>query len=109
MSKDRIKSLLKEVDKTRVWSLQLVRINNSTRNGTSYFTKQISLAPQGKLKELIKEVSGYYLSEYGIDKFDSVDDYTGDVVGNVIYKLSTTSELIHDEWETLKNAIVFVN
>ena len=105
MSKEHIKSLFREVGRTDVWSLQLVRINNSKRNGTSYFTREISLSPQGRLKELILQLSTHYLSEEGIDKFDTVDEYTGDVVGNVIYRLPTTSDLIHEAWETLKSAI----
>lgn len=63
MSKEHIKSLFREVGRTDVWSLQLVRINNSKRNGTSYFTREISLSPQGKLKELILQLSTHYLSE----------------------------------------------
>lgn len=104
MSIEQIKTVLEKIDKTDVWSLQLVKINNSKRNGSSYFTREITLSPRGKLKELILQLATRYLEE-GLDGFDSVDDYTGDVVGNVIYKLSTTSELIHNSWEILKNAI----
>ena len=95
MSIEQIKSVLEKIDKTDVWSLQLVKINNSKRNGSSYFTREITLSPRGKLKELILQLATRYLEE-GLDGFDSVDEYTGDVVGNVIYKLSTTSELIHN-------------
>lgn len=104
MSIDRIKSVLEKIDKTDVWSLQLLKINKSKQKGTSYFTREITLSPSGKLKELISQLATRYL-EVGIDRFDAVDEYTGDVVSNVIYKLSTTSELIHDSWEMLKNAV----
>ena len=103
MSKAHIKSIFREAGKTDIWSLQLVRINNSKRSGTSYFTREIMLSPQGKLRDLIMQLSDFYLSENGIDKFDAVDEYTGDVVGNVIYKLPTTSSMIHEEWEALKS------
>ena len=53
MSIEQIKSVLEKIDKTDVWSLQLVKINNSKRNGSSYFTREITLSPRGKLKELI--------------------------------------------------------
>lgn len=104
MSKVDIKSILSKVGRSEKWSLQLVRINNSKRNGTSYFTREIMLSPQGKLMELIRQLSDFYLSEDGIDKYDAVDEYTGDVVGNVIYKIPTTSNMIHEEWEALKRA-----
>lgn len=105
MSKEYIRSLFREVSKANLWSLQLVKVNNSKRNGTSYFTREISLSPKGKLEQLILGLSENYLSDNGIGKFDTVDEYTGDVVGNVIYKLSTTSDLIHEAWEVLKGAI----
>lgn len=99
MSKEHIKSLFREVISTDVWKLQLVKINNPKREGISYFTREITLSPQGKLKELICQLSTHYLSEEGIDKFDAVDEYTGDVVGNVIYRLPTESNLIHEACE----------
>lgn len=105
MSKEHIKSLFQEVPKSDIWSLQLVKINNSKRMGTSYYTREIKLAPDSKLMEMLAQLSQHYLSPDGIDKFDSVDEYTGDVVGNVIYRLPTTSNLIHEEWESLKNAL----
>lgn len=105
MSKEHIKSLFQEVTRSDIWSLQLVKVNNSKKTGTSYYTREIKLSPDGKLMEMLTQLSQHYLSPDGIDKFDSVDEYTGDVVGNVIYRLPTTSNLIHDEWELLKAAL----
>ncbi len=105
MSKELIKSIFKEINKNDVWSLQLVKINSSKRGGVSYYTREISLSPKGKLKALILQLSTHYLSEEGIDKFETVDEYAGDIVGNIIYRIPATSLLINENWELLNKAI----
>ena len=105
MSKEKLKTIFREMKKSDVWALELIKINNSRRNGTSYFAREITLQPAGKMRELISELADFYLSDKGIDGFVSVDDYTGDVVGKVIYRLPTVNPLIHDEWEQLKTTL----
>ena len=105
MSKEKLKTIFRQIAKNDVWSLQFIKINKSSRNGPSYFAREITLQPTGKLKELISELADYYLSDKGIDSIASVDDYTGDVVGKVIYRLPTTNPLIQEEWELLKTTL----
>lgn len=105
MSKEQIKSLFKEINGTEPWSLQLVKINKSKNGISSYYAREITLRPQGKLMDLVTQLKTHYLSEDGIDKYDTVDEYTGDVVGNAIYRLPTNSVLINEPWELLKQVI----
>ena len=81
MSKEHIKSVFRETSHSDAWSLQLLKINNSKRKGTSYYTREILLLPDGKLKSLISQLSTHYLSDNGIDKFDTVDIMEGEEDG----------------------------
>lgn len=105
MSKEYIKRAFREMTACDTWSLQLLQIKETRKTGTEYFSRRISLTPQGALQSFVAQLSAYYLSEEGIDAVASVDDYTGDVVGKVIYKLSTGDALIRKQYDLLMEAI----
>lgn len=51
------------------WYLQLLQIKNSKRNGTTYFSREITLSPSDALTKFVREISESYCSnENGIDK-----------------------------------------
>lgn len=107
MSISKIKSIFENVATCEAWSLQLLQIKNSKRNGTTYCGREITLSPKGKLTGFLKEISDRYCShEKGLEKmFESVTDYDGSTVDKTIYKLTTDNELISTEYRTLIEAI----
>lgn len=82
------------------WSLQLLKVNGGG-DAVAYYARQIELRPDGKIKSFAIELVDKYLSANGISAFSSVDNYTGDVVGKVIYKLEHENELIASEYDAL--------
>lgn len=82
------------------WSLQLLKVNGEGES-VSYCARQIELIPDGKIKSFAEVLVKKYLSADGIPAFSSVDNYTGDVVGKVIYKLDCGDELIASAYNML--------
>lgn len=107
MSISKIKSIFENVATCEAWSLQLLQIKNSKRNGTTYCGREITLSPEGTLTKFLSEISERYCSkEKGLEKmFESVTDYDGSTVDKTIYKLATSNELISTEYQTLTKAI----
>lgn len=107
MSISKIKSIFENAATCEAWSLQLLRIKNSKRNGTTYCGREIALSPEGTLTNFLSEISDRYCSqEKGLEKmFESVTDYDGSTVDKTIYKLTTSNELISAEYQTLIKAI----
>lgn len=107
MSISKIKSIFENAATCEAWSLQLLRIKDSKRSGTTYCGREIALSPEGTLTNFLSEISDRYCSqEKGLEKmFESVTDYDGSTVDKTIYKLTTSNELISTEYQTLIKAI----
>lgn len=104
MSKQYLKVIFTHLTECHAWSLQVVQVKNSSRNGVSYICREVEIEPNDRLLQYIANTASYYNSEKGIDSFSSVDDYTGDVVDHVIYKLKRDNQLIAHEFDVLIQA-----
>lgn len=104
MSKQYLKEIFTHLTECRAWSLQVVQVKNSSKNGTSYICREVKIEPNDRLLQYTAEITAYYNSDKGIDSFSSVDDYTGDVVDHVIYKLKKDNQLIAHEFGVLIQA-----
>lgn len=107
MSIRKIKGIFENVATCEAWSLQLLQIKNSKRNGTTYCGREITLSPEGTLTNFLSEISDRYCSqEKGLEKmFERVTDYDGSTIDKTIYKLTTSNELISTEYLALIEAI----
>ena len=101
MNKDYLKQVFSRLPDCEAWTLQIIQVKNSVGDRISYVCREIQLDPVERLLDYIENISNYYCSANGIDDFTSVDNYTGDVVGHVIYKLEKTNQLISHEYEIL--------
>lgn len=106
MSISKIKSIFENVSTCEAWSLQLLQIKNSKRNGTTYCAREITLYPKGTLTKFLSEISDRYCSqETGLEKmFESVTDYDGSTVDKTIYKITNDNNLISTEYKALIEA-----
>ena len=95
MSISKIKSVFENVATCDAWSLQLLQIKKSKRNGTTYCGREITLSPEGTLTNFLTEISDRYCSqEKGLEK-----------MSKTIYKLTTDNELISTEYPSFVEAI----
>ena len=67
MSIDTIRSVFVRLADYDAWTLQLLRIKTSKRDGTRYTGREISFSPEGRLNVFISEIIERYTdSEKGI-------------------------------------------
>ncbi len=108
MSLEKIKAIFDATGTCTAWSLQLLQIKNSKRNGTSYFGREVTLSPDGTLTAFVEEVSQRYISgkKAVMNAFvNGITEYDGSTIDKTIYRLSGKSELIATEYNALINAI----
>lgn len=100
MSKEYLKQSFVKMQNADIWSLQLLKVNGDG-DAVTYYSRQVCLSPEGKIKSIADDLVRKYLSAKGIDSFSGVDEYTGDVVGDVIYKFKGDNLLINTEMTSL--------
>lgn len=83
-------------------SVQLLRVTNS-KDGTHYYARQIEVQPEEELDAFIKSICEKYTKD--LSSAEPVDDYKGDIVKGVIYKLPVTDELISEYYQTLDTTV----
>lgn len=101
MGKEYLKNVFEKLDESEGWSFQVIQIKNSSKNGTSYICREVDIEPNNRLVEFIEAIKSLYCSEKGIDAYCDLDDYSGDIVDHVIYKLAKTNPLISVECRKL--------
>ena len=105
MSKELLKTVFEHLTDTEAWSLQLLKVTSSVANGTTYYSREICLEPKNRVQMYVEEIRKFYLGKNGIESYNSVDEYTGDVVGKVIYSLPVENPLIADDYIKLIHTI----
>lgn len=108
MSLKKINAIFEAINTCATWSLQLLRIKNSKRNGTFYSGREITLSPDGALKAFVEEIANRYTvgDKAVLNTFiNGVTEYNGSTIDKTIYKLDSTSALISAEYDSLINAI----
>lgn len=107
MSIEKLKSAFESIRHGTDWSLQLLRITTSKRDGTKYASRQIVLEPEDRLDNFVHSLADRYLGteKYSLSKYSSIIEYDGTTDGLTIYKLSTESVLIADEYKRFLAAI----
>lgn len=61
MTLERIKAVFAALPNCAAWSLQLLKINTSKQNRTSYTGREIALSPEGTLTTFVAEISDRYI------------------------------------------------
>lgn len=107
MSLDKLNKIFTAIPRCTAWSLQLLKIKTSKRDGTSYTGREIKFTPANKLDEFISEISMRYTNdEKGVLKsFLGVTDYDGSTIDKTVYTLSVKNELVQSEYNNLITAI----
>lgn len=111
MSINKLKLAFENASKHDDWSIQLLRIYTTKRNGTKYTAREIRLEPADRMLQFIKELSNIYINrENGkLLSFSETLPYDGTALGTVIYKLPADNMLIKDEYRDLISAIASPN
>lgn len=107
MSINLLTSVFESIRNGTDWSLQLLRITTSKREGTRYASRQIFLEPEGRLDGFVHHIADRYLGvEKGsLSKRTSVEEYDGTTDAMTVYKLEKNHALIATEYEDFARAI----
>lgn len=111
MSLQSLRSMFEHLNDVKNWTLEVVQINASKKNGTSYVGREIIFEPQNKLNEFISEIAEYYVGNKGSfdNKYIDLVEYDGSTNGKTIYHLSGSNNLIKEEFNLLINALAIPN
>ena len=93
------------------WSLQLLNIKTSKRTGTGYSSRQITLTHNERLATLINDIAAVYTwnGKKAVTTYRTVHEYDGTADALTVYKLSSTHELISEEYATFVHVIADPN
>lgn len=110
MSLERLRVAFGQMNECENWSLQLLRIKTSRNKAVDYEAFSINLSPQGKLTELVEEISNYYVGndKSEIDSYQCVRDYDGTAESDKIYRLNASNPLICEGYAALAEALAHV-
>ncbi|MGV2999787.1 DUF4868 domain-containing protein [Streptococcus suis] len=102
-----LKTIFENVSTCATWSLQILKVSHSKRNGSSYFAREVTISPDGRLRDHVESLASKYSSNDGneLEQYSDCRVYDGSADAQVIYKLESASELISDEYVALLQAI----
>lgn len=111
MSLDIIKSVFLNLNTGTNWSLQLLNIKTSKRTGTGYSSRLITLTPNERLATLVNDIEAIYTGhgKKAVTMYRSVREYDGTADALTVYKLSSSHELISEEYATFVQVIADPN
>ena len=107
MSIQYIKSIFENISTCSAWSLQIIKITHSSRNGISYLAREIQIEPVGRVDKHIKILADKYLNneQDGLGQYTDCRNYDGSSDSQVIYKLDKSNHLISQDYELLIQVI----
>lgn len=107
MSIEKVKNIFASLSTCPVWSIQLLQIHTTKRNGTSYVGREVILSPEGTLSGFVSEISTRYISgeKAVLNSYNDIREYDGSTMDQTIYKLDKSNPLISEEYDALLEAI----
>lgn len=107
MSIDKLNKIFVAIPNCTDWSIQLLKIKSSKREGTSYIGREIQFTPASKLNEFISEISSRYTNDNNgvLKSFLDITEYDGSTIDKTVYTLSVNDELVQSEYNNLITAI----
>lgn len=107
MSTSKITEVFGKLNECKQWSLQLLNIVSTKKDGICYSSRQIDLSPANKLTELLDNISTLYIKgkKKALSNYQEVRDYDGTANSLTIYRLASDNELISQEYEALLTVI----
>lgn len=101
-----VKQIIEKIDGNGTWSVKLLKIHTSTREGLSYMAREINMSPHDQLKFHVEDLRARYVGQQNeIGKFNAVTEYDGTTDAATIYTLNCESDLIKDSYIMLMDAL----
>ena len=107
MSIPKITDIFQNLNNCTLWSLQLLNIVTTKKDGIGYSSREIELSPADRLTKLLEDIAEIYLNgkKKALSLYQDVREYDGTANSLTIYKMSTDNELITSEYKALLAAV----
>lgn len=107
MSIQKITDIFQNLNNCTLWSLQLLNIVTTKKDGIGYSSREIELSPADRLTKLLEDIAEIYLNgkKKALSLYQDVREYDGTANSLTIYKMSTDNELITSEYKALLAAV----
>lgn len=102
---EEIKTIFEKIKECNNWGIDVIRINETKKEGKKYIKAQIENIKRSGITSLVEDISNNHLENI-IDKYDSIQEYTDIIEENVIYKLDKNSILVKEEYEKIIECIL---
>lgn len=100
-----ITEILNSADKIDNWSINLVKINVTKREGVKYYVEELSDFDENGILKTLKEIVQIYTNGEKASLYSDIEEYNSDTISNVIYKMDITNELIKDTYDLFISAL----
>ena len=94
MSIQKITDIFQNLNNCTLWSLQLLNIVTTKKDGIGYSSREIELSPAERLTKLLEDIAEIYLNgkKKALSLYQDVREYDGTANSLTIYKMSTDNE-----------------
>lgn len=101
----KITEILNSADKIDNWSINLVKINVTKKEGVKYYVEELSDFDENGILKTLKEIVQIYTNGEKASLYSDIEEYNSDTISNVIYKMDITNELIKDTYDLFISAL----
>lgn len=101
-----VKRIIEKIDGNGTWSVKLLKIHASVREGLSYMSREIKMHPHDQVKYHVEDLRSRYVGQQNvIGNYSAVTEYDGTTDATTIYTLSCENDLIKDSYIKLMDAL----
>lgn len=104
MVKDIIE-ILNQANKVDNWSINLVKIHISKRDGVNYLVEELSDFDGNGILKTVKEIVQLYSNGEKSSVYNIMEEYDSNTISNVIYKMKITNDIIKEAYDLFTNAL----
>ena len=79
-----ITEILNQADEIENWSINLIGIKNSKRDGLKYFVEELTDFDKNGILKTVKEIIEIYSNGEKSSIYSNIEDYSSDTISNVI-------------------------
>ena len=103
-----VKKVFETLDQCCIWSVKLLKIHTTSREGTTYLAREIILEPSTAVHEHVIDIKKKYTDGYNpiFSKYSDLRDYDGTAENNTIYRLNPEWKLIEENYARFSAAMM---
>ena len=102
---DEVKNILEKLSKSEYWSIDLVQIKHSKKNGIQYNAEELPDFDGDGIHKIVNEIVERYTNGDKSKEYITLEDYDSSMRYGVIYKLDKSNTLVHEAYNVFIEAL----